>query len=80
MIFRKDIYNEKYLTELNLSERQVKAVLYIKEKGKISNKKYQEICEVSKGTATKELRELIEKFDILERKGNVGAGTYYVIK
>ncbi len=80
LIFRKDIYNEKYLTELNLSERQVKAVLYIKEKGKISNKKYQEICEVSKGTATKELRELIEKFDILERKGNVGAGTYYVIK
>ncbi len=80
LIFRKDIYNEKYLTELNLSERQVKAVLYTKEKGKISNKKYQEICEVSKGTATKELRELIEKFDILERKGNVGAGTYYVIK
>ncbi|NOX66806.1 MAG: hypothetical protein GXO85_13695 [Chlorobi bacterium] len=42
-------------------------------------KDYQEICEVSKGTATKELRELIEKFNILERKGNVGAGTFYVI-
>ncbi len=39
-----------------------------------------QVCEVSKGTATKELRELIEKFNILERKGNVGAGTFYVIK
>jgi len=80
LIFRKDIYHEKYLTELDLNERQVKAVLYTKEKGKISNKEYQEICEVSKGTATKELRELIESFNILERKGNVGAGTIYVIK
>lgn len=80
VIFRKDIYDKKYLEELNLNERQIKAVLYIKEKGKISNKEYQEIGEVSKGTATKELRELIEKFNILERKGNVGAGTFYVIK
>ena len=38
---------------------------YIKEKGEISNKEYQEIGKVSKGTATKELRKLIEKFNIL---------------
>ena len=80
VIFRKDIYHKEYLKKLELSERQIKAVLFVKEKGKISNKEYQEICEVSKGTATKELRELIEKFNILERKGNVGAGTFYVIK
>ena len=43
---------------------------FSKKKGKISNKEYQKICEVSKGTATKELRELIEKFDILAWKGN----------
>jgi ATP-dependent DNA helicase RecG len=63
-----------------LNERQIKAVLFVKEKGEISNKDYQEICKVSKGTATKELRELIEEFNILERKGIVGAGTIYVIK
>lgn len=80
VIFRKDIYHKEYLKKLKLNERQIKAVLFVKEKGKISNKEYQEICEVSKGTATKELRELIEKFNILERKGNVGAGTFYVIK
>lgn len=80
VIFRKDIYNKEFLEKLNLNERQIDAVLFVKEKGKISNKEYQEICKVSKGTATKELRELIEKFNILERKGNVGAGTFYVIK
>ena len=80
VIFRKDIYHKEYLKKLKLNERQIKAVLFVKEKGKISNKEYQEICEVSKGTATTELRELIEKFNILERKGNVGAGTFYVIK
>jgi len=79
VVFRKDIYHKEYLKKLKLNERQIKAVLFVKEKGKISNKEYQEICKVSKGTATKELRELIEKFNILERKGNVGAGTFYVI-
>lgn len=80
VIFKKDIYDKEYLEELKLNERQIKAVLYVKEKGKISNKEYQEICEVSKGTATKELKELTDQYDILERKGNVGAGTIYVIK
>jgi len=79
VVFRKDIYHKEYLKNLKLNERQIKAVLFVKEKGKISNKDYQEICEVSKGTATKELRGLIEVFNILERKGNVGAGTFYVI-
>jgi len=41
--------------------RQIKAVLYVKEKGKISNKEYQEICDVSKGTATKELTHIAAK-------------------
>lgn len=80
VIFKKDIYNNESLQKLNLNERQIKAVLFVKEKGEISNKDYQEICNVSKGTATKELRELIDEFNILERKGNVGAGTIYVIK
>ncbi len=80
VIFKKNTYNKEDLQKINLNERQIKAVLFVKEKGKISNKEYQEICEVSKGTATKELRELTDKYDIFKRKGNVGAGTSYVIK
>lgn len=78
--FKKDIYNFEDLQKLGLNDRQVKAVLFVKEKNKISNSIYQAICKVSKGTATKELRELTFKYDIFIRKGNVGAGTFYVMK
>lgn len=40
MQFKKDNYNEEYLRELGLNEWQVKAVLYVKEKGKITNKEF----------------------------------------
>jgi ATP-dependent DNA helicase RecG len=41
VIFRKDIYTEEYLRKIGLNERQIKAVTYVKEKGKITNKEYQ---------------------------------------
>ena len=61
VIFRKDIYTEKYLKELGLNERQIKAVMYVKEKGKITNKEYQKINKVSKATATRDLTDIIKK-------------------
>ncbi|MDR0604474.1 MAG: putative DNA binding domain-containing protein, partial [Bacteroidales bacterium] len=69
VVFRKDIYNEQYLKELGLNERQVKAVLYVKENGEITNKEYQKINIISNRTATYELKELVEKFDILKISG-----------
>ncbi len=69
--------NENSLKEIGLSARQIKAVEYLKENQIITNKIYQEICEVSKATATRDLTELIEKFRLLERSGDVGAGTSY---
>lgn len=77
--FRKDIYNEKYLQSLDLNERQVKAVLYVKEKGKITNSDYQTLNDVSKATATRDLTELVEKHKILKRTGDIGAGTNYIL-
>jgi ATP-dependent DNA helicase RecG len=73
----KSQFNEKSLIEIGLSARQIKAVRYLKENQSITNKIYQEICEVSKATATRDLTELIEKFRLLERSGEVGAGTSY---
>ncbi len=73
----KSQFNEKSLIEIGLSARQIKAVKYLKENQSITNKIYQEICEVSKATATRDLTELIEKFRLLERSGEVGAGTSY---
>ena len=43
VIFRKDIYTEEYLHRVGLNERQIKAVMYAKEKGKITNREYQEL-------------------------------------
>jgi ATP-dependent DNA helicase RecG len=59
--FRKDIYTEEYLRELGLNERQIRAVLYVKERGKITNREYQELYGVSNKTAYLELVGLVEK-------------------
>jgi len=77
--FRKDIYHTEYLQTLGLNDRQVKAVLYTKDKGKITNSDYQTLNDISKRTATTELTELADKFKILTKTGTSGAGIYYKI-
>ncbi|GHV66814.1 ATP-dependent DNA helicase [Bacteroidia bacterium] len=79
VVFRKDVINEEDLRDKGLNERQVKAVLYVKEKGKITNSEYQEINEISKRTAAYELVELVEKYKILKQLG-ASVGTYYELE
>lgn len=74
--FRKNIYNEKHLQSLNLNERQVKAVLYVKEKGRITNKEYQILNNTKQTLSSQELSELVEK-GILKSSGVKGRGAYY---
>jgi ATP-dependent DNA helicase RecG len=38
VVFRKSVDYEEYLRSLNLNERQLKAVIYVKEKGQVTNK------------------------------------------
>ena len=76
IVFRKDTYNEQSLKELGLNDRQVTAVLYVKEKGKITNREYQGINKISNRTSTYELKELVEKFSLLKMSG-ASVGTYY---
>jgi len=73
--FRKDIYNEKHLQSLDLNVRQVKAVLYVKEKGRITNKEYQEINNITDRTALRDLETLIQ-LNIIKRIGEK-KGAYY---
>jgi len=79
VLFKKDIYTEEYLRNLGLNERQVKAVIYVKEKGKITNKEYQEICGIKKRQATDDLK-ILEDKGVFERVGKTGRGTYYILK
>jgi ATP-dependent DNA helicase RecG len=76
IVFRKDIFNAVDLSSLGLSDRQIKAVLYVKEHGKITNAEYQKINFVSKPTATRDLSELTDTYKILKNTG-FGAGSIY---
>jgi ATP-dependent DNA helicase RecG len=54
-------------------------VLYVKEKGKITNAEYQEINVCSRNTASAELKELTNK-SILEGSDVKGVGSFYQLK
>lgn len=73
----KNRYTEEQLKKMGLSDRQIKAVLYIKEYGSITNSKYQEVTGASKPTATRDLTELVNKWNLLKKQGATGAGTSY---
>jgi ATP-dependent DNA helicase RecG len=72
----KDNLTEDQLSKLGLNERQIKAVLYLKEKGSITNREYQEINQISNRTATYDLKDLVENFSLLKMSG-AGVGTFY---
>ncbi len=44
--FLKDIFTEDYLRKLEVNERQIRAILHVKEKGQITNSDYQKINEI----------------------------------
>jgi len=59
--FLKDIYTEEYLIQLGLSDRQTRAVLYIKEYGHITNSQYQKTFQVSDRTALRDLEDMVQR-------------------
>jgi len=76
-LFKDNISPEK-LTKLGLNDRQIKAVLILKEKGRITNKEYQEINETTERTASRDLSDLVEK-GIIKSSGVKGAGAFYTL-
>ncbi len=76
-LFKDNITPEK-LTKLGLNDRQIKAVLILKERGKITNKEYQEMNETTERTASRDLSDLVEK-EIIKSSGVKGAGAFYTL-
>lgn len=66
--FRKDIFNEKYLSALNLNERQLDALLFFKSKGEILSSEYMKKYAVTDRTARYDLSELVQ-MNLLIKKG-----------
>lgn len=79
VVFYKDKFTEENLRKMGLNKRQIKAVMYVKEKGKITNETYQKICNIKKRQSSIDLKELETK-KILEKIGTTGRGTYYILK
>src|SRR3989304_4864943 len=77
-IIARDIFTEKVLSNLGLNERQLKAVKYVKEKGRITNKEYREISGLSDEGARVDLNDLVEKGVLLPK--SKGRNTNYVLK
>ncbi len=75
LTFRKDILTKEHLRSLGLNERQIRAVLWAKEKGSITNREYRELLGVSNYTAAMDLKGMVEK-QILVAEG-MGRGRYY---
>jgi ATP-dependent DNA helicase RecG len=76
----KDNFSIEQLKILGLNVRQINAVFFAKKNGKISNADYQSVNAVSKATATRDLKELVEKYHLVEKFGQIGAGTFYMLK
>ncbi|MBA3632645.1 MAG: putative DNA binding domain-containing protein [Acidobacteria bacterium] len=72
----KNRFAEEQLKKSGLNERQIKAVLYVVVNGNIDNSRYQNVCNVSKSTATRDIKELEEK-GILVNKGTKGSSAVY---
>jgi len=74
----KDNLTEDQLAKLGLNDRQLKAVNFVKEKGKITNKEYQELNTTTERTASRDLSDLVEK-QIIKSSGIKGAGAFYTL-
>ena len=65
------------LVALGLNERQRRAIEYIQEHGRITNREYRELGKVSHEIAYRELSELITE-GLIEKRG-AGRGTHYTL-
>ncbi len=74
--FQKDKVTEAFLRDLALNERQIKAILFVKEERKITNQEYQKLTDSQAMVASLDLRDLVDK-GILARKGTTGRGVSF---
>ncbi|MCB4791948.1 MAG: DUF4062 domain-containing protein [Elusimicrobia bacterium] len=69
-ILARDIFTEDTLAKIGLNERQLQAVKYVKKNGKITNREYRKLFNLSDEGALKDLREIVNwKIFISKGKG-----------
>lgn len=73
----RDWLTDEVLRSLDLTDRQMQGVSYVKEAVKITNSEYQKLVGVTRKTAARDLDKLVEK-GVLERVGTK-RGAHYVL-
>jgi len=68
-------YKEINYRAYNLNERQIRALKYLEEKGRVNLSHYINLTGVSKATAQRDLNDLLSK-GLIERKGRKDGGKY----
>jgi ATP-dependent DNA helicase len=72
-IFRKDIYNEEFLKNKGLNDRQVKALVEFNKKGRITSSEYAQKYGISDRTARRDLSDLVEQGFLINEGDNKSA-------
>lgn len=72
----RDWLTEPVLESLAVSDRQKKAIQYLKTRHRITNAEYQLLLGVAKRTAHRDLDDLVQK-NVIVRIGQTGKGTHY---
>ena len=74
----RDWLTDKVLAQLQLNDRQRRAISLLKTAGRLSNADYQKLTKAIKKTASRDLEDLRRKGIVL-KIGKTGRGTYYVL-
>jgi ATP-dependent DNA helicase RecG len=75
VIFRKDTLTRERLEQQGLDERQILAVLYVKDRGSITNGVYQTLTDTPRRTAARDLLDLVTR-GLLEQVGERKGASY----
>ena len=73
----RDWLTEEILSGLDLNQRQLKAIQFLKSEGSISSADFQGLTNISRQTSSRDLEDLVKK-NVLVRQGK-GRGTIYII-
>lgn len=77
-LFNKKDFVEQ-LKKLELNERQIKAIEYVKKNGKITNMEYSKLTGVIDRTSLRDINELCKK-NIFKKIGKTGRNSHYILK
>lgn len=72
----RDWLTPEILAGMNLNERQMKGISFVKVHGRITNREYRELINATIRTASRDLEDIVGK-GVLKKFGDTGRNTFY---